>query len=248
MAVALLALTSATVNASSPSPSAPGGDTSVPQASGAPATDPSAAFKAYAACMKDHGIDLPDPAVVTGTAPAPGGAPVLHVFTGTAGTDQGTPAGAGTLSVTVGAVADGATFDGKDFQAADEACRDLLPAPDVSSGTSVTIASTEDVAAFNACMTKQGIDLPDPTKVTGSDASTFVQVTADGSVDPNDPSSAAVPAAGLTVGIDGAAVGGADAAKLQAALEACSKLLPDAPANVVGPIMVGPGTEASPAP
>jgi hypothetical protein len=96
--------------------------------------DPEDAMLAFARCMREHGVDMPDPAA--------GGGGGLR----------------GTIKVGGG---DG--IDPKDFQAANEACREHLSG--VLGGEGPAGLSPEDqdrLLEFAECMRDHGIDMPDP--------------------------------------------------------------------------------------
>ena len=158
---ALVALTigGSVALAASPSPSSTGTPGSVDP------TAADAAFAKFAACMRDHGIDMPDPVTVQGT----------------------TDAGPTTLST-----AGGAPGDDKAFQAANDACKSILADAGIDTSTSTqtvtgnagtpgalgaagamavigvgvaggdVTAAAADMKAYAACMRTHGVDLPDP--------------------------------------------------------------------------------------
>ena len=107
----------------SPSPSAP--------------TDPREAFVAYATCMREHGIDMPDPQV----------------------SDEG----GGKFSVGFSAGEGGGNLDSDEFQEADEACRPLLEnAVGEGEPPELSPEDEEKLLEFARCMREHGIDMPDP--------------------------------------------------------------------------------------
>jgi hypothetical protein len=121
-----------------------------PDASSSPAApqDLQEAFLAYAQCMREHGIDMPDPQV----------------------SDEG----GGRFSVGFSAGGPGSgpggEIDKERFGAADEACRPLLGnaigeegKPDISPEDEAKLLE------FARCMRAHGIDMPDP----GSDGMVF---------------------------------------------------------------------------
>jgi hypothetical protein len=163
-----------------------------------------AAFKDFAACMRENGVDMPDPVTVSG---GPG-------VTGTTGTTGVIVEGGAAVALP----ADGAQpvpFDDAAFKAADAACSPILEAAGISSGAGtivggegtldiaggegagmigVTVAGNGDVTkmaeemkAYAACMRDKGQDVPDP--VVDAKAGT-AQMQVNG-----DPSSAAFRAA-----------------------------------------------------
>ncbi len=108
--------------------------------SSAAPTDPQEAMLAFAECMRDHGIDMPDPQVagegeggfaIVGESPGPGEGPA----------------------------------DREDFEAAEEACRPImenvieaLPEPDPEQ----MAAMREYELAVTECVREHGLDIPDP--------------------------------------------------------------------------------------
>jgi hypothetical protein len=118
-----------------------------PGASAAPsagANDPEQAMLAYASCMRDHGIDMPDP-----------------VF-------QKSVNGEGNTGfVTQGAGGQTGTRPDKQpgFKAADEACKHFMA--NITRGTGggqpMSAAQQEAFLKFAACMRDNGVDMADPT-------------------------------------------------------------------------------------
>ncbi len=142
-----------------------------------------AAFTKFAACMKDHGIDIGTPVVVRSDA-AVGGVPPV--------------AGAISISGSASAVAMGdgapAPFDAAAFKAANDACASILEDAGIQTGTGTIVSGSatldagaiengiaggsgvigvataggdvtkmaDDLKAFAACMRSKGVDLPDP--------------------------------------------------------------------------------------
>jgi len=101
--------------------------------------DPMDAMLAFAACMRENGVDMPDP-----KPPGSGGAIFIE-----AGASDGTSP---------------LSFDADDqFLVAEEACRshlDALAAPD--SGPERDAEMMESLLAYAACMRDNGVDMPDP--------------------------------------------------------------------------------------
>ena len=114
----------------------------------AASVDPEDAMQAFTTCMKEHGVDI-QVAIVDGrrrrrhdqrsrsAAPTPG-------------TAEAQPAGTG-------------EFDPKAMEAADKACRDLLPSG-MQGDPNATIPPehVEQMLAFAKCMRDHGVDFPDP--------------------------------------------------------------------------------------
>jgi hypothetical protein len=125
--------------------------------------DPQEAFRAFAQCMREHGIDMPDPQV---SKDAKGGG----------GFTVGIPSGSG-----------GASGPTDEFKKANEACKKHLDGVvRGGNGKGPSDADLEKVKkqslAFAKCMREHGIDFPDPTFDGG-----MVQIGPSGSIDPNDP-------------------------------------------------------------
>jgi hypothetical protein len=104
-------------------------------------TDPQEAFLAYAQCMRDNGIDMPDPEVND----EGGGKFSVGFSAGDAG-------GGG-----------GGAADKDKFAAADEECRPLLEnAIGEGGGPELSPEDEEKMLDFARCMREHGIDMPDP--------------------------------------------------------------------------------------
>jgi hypothetical protein len=140
-----------------------------PGASGSPAAsvDPEEAMLAFQACMKEHGIDIH--VATLGSGDAEGGS--VRVT----GPDNGAPVQPGT-----------GEMDPQAMQAADEACRHLLPAggrPDPDA--TIPPEQVDAMLGFAKCMREHGIDFPDPQ--FGSGGGVSIQVggpDGEGGVDP----------------------------------------------------------------
>lgn len=105
--------------------------------SSSPATDPAEAFRAYTACMRENGVDMPDAEIVEG---GPGG-------------------GGGPVGFAVG----GSQPDDADFQKADAACQHHLSAIiQERPNTELSPEDEEKLLQFARCMREHGIDMPDP--------------------------------------------------------------------------------------
>lgn len=104
-----------------------------------PEVDPEDAYALYAACMRENGIDLPDPEVAEGG----GDGGVIQISAG--GTD-------------------GIDADGSEFIVAEKECQPLLEAAfgDMEVDPEVMAEQREAMLAFAACMRDEGIDMPDP--------------------------------------------------------------------------------------
>ena len=139
----------------------PGGNNA---ASPIPSTDPEEAALAFAECMRDQGIDMPDPQVDAN----------------------------GRMRITVGAGGGIGEIDRETMQGAMEACRELIPGGGLGGpgGRELTPEDQEQMLAFTECMREHGVDVPDPQFGEGGG---FIRVGpgADGSdegpaFDPND--------------------------------------------------------------
>jgi hypothetical protein len=139
------------------------GASSSPAASSAP-TDPQEAFLAYAQCMRDHDIDMPDPEMVE--------------------SDEGGGKTGTAFRVGVGGPEGG--VDKEKFRAADTACRHFI-ANVVNEGGrgGLSPEDEEKLLAFTRCMREHGIDLPDPG--TGGVIIDEEQGGSGPKIDPNDP-------------------------------------------------------------
>jgi hypothetical protein len=120
-----------------------------PEASGSPGASPSAsadpqeAFLAYAACMRENGVDMQDPQVV-----------------------QDDAGGGGEFSVGIGP---GTGTSKDDFRKADEACRHLIAnVVQDKGGPAISAEDQDKLIAFSRCMRDHGIDMPDPDFSGGS--------------------------------------------------------------------------------
>jgi hypothetical protein len=128
--------------------------------------DPEEAFRAFAQCMREHGIDMPDPQV----------------------SDDGK----GGVGFTVEAPAGGASGPrpgDEAFKTANEACKKhldgVVSGPDGKGPSAADRQKFQEQAlAFAKCMRAHGIDMPDPT-FQGDGG--MIQIGPNGDVDPDDP-------------------------------------------------------------
>ena len=119
----------ASLGSQSPEPSS----SSEPEAS----VDPEDAALAFAQCMREHGVDMPDPQV----------------------------GGNGEMSFSIRAGGpDG--LDREQLQEAQEACQDLMPTGLGKPGD-IPQEQRDAMLAFAQCMREHGIDMPDPQFETG---------------------------------------------------------------------------------
>jgi hypothetical protein len=107
--------------------------------------DPEEAMQAFAACMREHGVDIQ--VATAGEGTEVGGGPQVIGNTRPGGAAQpGTGPG-----------------NQEDFQAAEEACRDLLPAGGMGDPNATMDPELADqLLEFAQCMRDHGIDMPDP--------------------------------------------------------------------------------------
>lgn len=124
------------VEETTPSPSASAGS-----------DDPEQAMYAFADCMREEGIDMPDPVIRRSDSASGGGG-----FNGAV--DEVAPG-------------EGPTFDpnSEDFQAAQEVCQhhlEGLEAMEPGNAPELTPEEEEAFLAFTECMRTHGIDMPDP--------------------------------------------------------------------------------------
>jgi hypothetical protein len=118
------------------------------------------AMLAFAQCMRDHGVDMPDPEF-DDNGRGVGGA--IRV-----GGDEG--------------------LDEDDFEAAQQACEDLVEDVQGSFGMDdpeQRAKMQEQMLAFSQCMRDHGIDMPDPQ--FNEDGGATIQGGPGGAIDPDDP-------------------------------------------------------------
>jgi len=109
--------------------------------------DPEQAMLAFADCMREEGIDMPDPVISRN--------------------DSSSSSGGFNSSVDEAGPGDGPTFDpnSEEFQAAQEACQHFLEdleAMDPDDAPPLSPEEEEAFLAFTECMRENGIDMPDP--------------------------------------------------------------------------------------
>jgi len=165
------------------------GASEAPAASGSPASSvaPADAMLAFAKCMREHGVDMPDPVVN-----ADGG-----------------------MTVSIGAEG-GKPIDTKTMQAADEACKQLMPARPDGGPTQMTAEQQDAMLAFAKCMREHGVNMPDPEFGNGGTK--------------------------VTIGGEGIAF---DSPTFKAADEACRSIMPDAMPGFVSGGAGGPSVSGS---
>ena len=116
----------------------------------------------FTECMRDHGVDMPDPQFDGGGGPG-GGVVVAEVPRGT-----------------------GPRIDPESevFQEADEACRPIMEdvAPDIELTPEEEAEMRDQALAFAECMRDHGVDMPDPQ--FGEDGGVSISVGSAGDADP----------------------------------------------------------------
>ena len=120
--------------------------------------DPEAAFLAHARCMREHGIDMPDPQV--------------HAD------------GEG-FAVRMDRAID---IDDPAFHRAEKACAKHLPQGRLGGGEidpEQERRMQEGALKFARCMREHGVDMPDPT--FGGEGQVMMKIGPDDGLDPNDP-------------------------------------------------------------
>jgi hypothetical protein len=160
-----------------------------PDASGSPAPSvaPEDAMLAFAKCMREHGVDMPDPVV---------------------NSDGG-------MTVSIGP-GDGKAIDPKAMQAANEACKDLMPPPPDGVSMQLTPEQQDAMLAFAKCMREHGVDMPDPEFGSGGGP--------------------------VMIGAEGISF---DSPTFKAADEACRSIVKDALPGFVGGGAAAPGVDSS---
>ena len=132
--------------------------TADPAASPSASISPEDAMFEFARCMREHGVDMPDPQVMTGS-----------------GGERGA------VRVDLGDV------DPADFQAAQEACGPILQDAGMGPGASMSPEELDAFVAFAECMREQGIDMPDPQTSQGGGLIIGGGPGSEGGIDPSDP-------------------------------------------------------------
>jgi hypothetical protein len=112
---------------------APPADAPSATSSPTPEADPQLALLEFAACMREHGVDMPDPQFT-------GDGGLRMRLLGTVATLQQDP----------------------DFDAAREACAGSLEGVVRDVDPARMVALQEQLLAYAACMREQGVDMPDP--------------------------------------------------------------------------------------
>jgi hypothetical protein len=124
-------------------------------------TSPEDAMLAFARCMREHGVNIPDPDTSGG-----GGGAVTFASPASQGSNV--------------------DIDTENFQAADKACRDLLGDGGPQDISPQQQQEMQDQAlAFSRCMREHGVNMPDPT--FGAEGQMTMKIDRDSGVDPSDP-------------------------------------------------------------
>jgi len=123
--------------------SACGGSAADTAAASSSAEAPDAADDTFADCMRENGVDIPEGQFQPGAGVAPGQAPDATMLTERPSDVTG--------------------IDGDAFEAAREACEDLLPEGAVMFGGPGGAGIDESaLRAYRSCMADHGVDLPEP--------------------------------------------------------------------------------------
>jgi hypothetical protein len=124
-------------------------------------TNPEDAMLEFARCMREHGVDMPDP-------DTSGGGPGVVTFSASA--SAGTKLDA----------------DTNKFQEANDACKDLLGDVGPMNMSPEQQQEMQDQAlAFSRCMREHGVNMPDPT--FGSEGQMMMTIGDGNGIDPTDP-------------------------------------------------------------
>jgi len=156
----------ALVAACSATAAGPGVATLESQAPGAapsasPSMSPEDALLAYAECMREHGIDMPDPTYEEGED----GSVSIGIEGGPGGRDE---------------------IDKEEFLEAETACRHLMTAVMPAGRGEMPAEDEEKLLQFARCMREHGIDMPDPNANGGMMFEVGPSEGGKGGIDPND--------------------------------------------------------------
>jgi hypothetical protein len=125
-------------------------------------TNPEDAMLAFARCMREHGVDMPDPDT--------SGGPGVVTFKASGSASAGTKLDA----------------DTNKFQEANDACKDLLGDVGPMNMSPEQQQEMQDQAlAFSRCMREHGVNMPDPT--FGSEGQMMMTIGDGNGIDPTDP-------------------------------------------------------------
>jgi hypothetical protein len=127
----------------------------------------------YAECMREHGVDMPDP-TFSGDGSTVGGGVTFAIPLGAS--EGGGPGGAA-----IGGSAGGPVDE--TFKAAAEACQPIMEAvqqnmPKLSPEEEAKMR--DEALKFAQCMREHGVDMPDPTFEGGGGAAIAIQGSSDG--------------------------------------------------------------------
>ena len=124
--------------------------------------NPEDAMLDFARCMREHGIDMPDP-------DTSGGGPGVVTFSAGAAASSGTKIDA----------------EAGKFTEAHEACKDLMgDAGPINMSPEQQQEMQDQALAFSRCMREHGINMPDPTFDGGG---VMMKIDGDSGFDPSDP-------------------------------------------------------------
>jgi hypothetical protein len=133
--------------------------------SASPSMSPEEAVLAYARCMREHGVEMPDPQFEQ--------------------TDDGE------VRIGIDAGSAGGEVDKAKFMKADEACHSLMAAVMPAGKGQMSPEDEEKMLEFARCMREHGIDMPDPDVNGGFRFEAGPGSGGDGTtskgIDPNDP-------------------------------------------------------------
>lgn len=127
---------------------------------------PEDAMLAFARCMREHGVDMPDP-------DTSGGGPGVVTFSAGAAVAGGSHAKL--------------DADTSKFGEAHEACKDLMgDAGPINMSPEQQQEMQDQALAFSRCMREHGINMPDPT-FDGGGGGVMMKIGGDSGFDPSDP-------------------------------------------------------------
>jgi hypothetical protein len=141
-------------------------------------TNPEDAMLAFARCMREHGIDMPDPDTSGG--------------------------GPGVVTFKAGGPGDKLDADAGKFQEANEACKDLMgDAGPMNLSPEQQQEMQDQALAFSRCMREHGVNMPDPN--FDGEGHVTMKIDDSSGIDPSDPKfEAAQQACGSAFGPAGA--------------------------------------------
>ncbi len=163
--------------------------------------DPKDALLEYTKCMRDEGVDMPDPQVVKASSGASSGPVTGSSKSGSGNGPSIAIAGAG------GVVAIPADVGSDTFKAASEKCQPILAAAQsqIKIDPKVEAEQRRKMLEFSKCMRAHGVDMPDP--VFGDNGSMSVTIgSGDGTSSGPDPQSDKFQVASKACGNDGGGI------------------------------------------